>query len=109
MIKKVELDIAIDEAAKLDTDEAYELPPFIDIREEFKRVGDEGARLCGIGDAALFGKGVEVGIADLDGDAAGEPGILAEVEGEFVDHGTEHAADKFDVQGILAEGPFFGH
>ena len=43
----------------------------IDIGEEFECMGDEGAGLGGIGDAALLGEGVEDGIADLDGDAAG--------------------------------------
>ena len=109
IIKEVELDIAIDQAAEFDADEPDELAALIDIGEEFERVGDESAGLCGIGDTALFGKGVEVGIADLDGDTAGEAGVLPEVESEFVDHGAEHAADKFDIQGILAEGAFLGH
>ncbi len=109
IVKEIELNIAVDEAAKFDADEADELAAFIDIGEEFKGVCDECAGLCGIGYAALLGKGVEVGVADLDGDATGKSCVLAEVKGEFVHHGAEHAADKFHIQCILAEGALLGH
>ena len=109
VIEEIELDIAVDEAAEFDADEADELSTFIDIGEELKRMSDECTSLRGIRYAALLGEGVEVGIADLDGDATGEPGILTKVEGEFIHHGTQHTANKFHVKGILAERAFFGH
>ena len=41
VVKKMELDIAMDEAAKLDADEADELAALVDVFEEFEGVGDE--------------------------------------------------------------------
>lgn len=109
IVKEVELDIAVDQAAEFDTDEPDELAALIDIGEEFECMCDQRAGLRGIGDASLFGKGIEVGIADLDGDTTHEAGVLTEIEGEFIYHGPQHAADKFDIEGILAERAFFGH
>lgn len=109
IVKKVELDIAVDEAAELDTDEADELAAFIDVFEELKSLGDEGTGLGCIRDAALLREGIEVGIADLDGDTTCQLRILAELEGELVDHSAEHAADHFHIEGIFAQGAFLGH
>ena len=109
MVKEIELDIAIDEAAEFDADEADELAALIDICKELEGMGDECAGLGGVRYAALLGKGVEVGVADLDGDTTGEPCVLAQVEGQLVDHGAEHTADKLHVEGVLAEGALLGH
>ena len=77
VVEEIELNIAIDQAAELDADEPDELAALVDFVEEFEGVADEGAGLCCVRDAALLGKRIEIGIADLDRDAAGEPGVLA--------------------------------
>ena len=109
VVKEVELDIAIDEAAEFDPDEADQLTAFVDFGKQLKGVSNECSGLGGIRDSALAGEGIEIGIADLDGHAAGELGILAQLEGQFVDHGPEHAADKFKIECVFTEGPFLGH
>jgi len=48
MIKEIELDITVDEAAKLDADEADELAALIDICKELEGMGDECAGLGGV-------------------------------------------------------------
>ena len=90
------MNIAIDEAAKLDADQSDQLATLIDIRKEFEGMRDECAGLCGIRDTALFGKGVEISIAYFDGDATGQAGILPKIESQFVDHAAEHPPS--DVQ-----------
>ena len=73
VVEEIELDIAADETTKLDADEADQRAAFIDLIKQFAGVGHQVAGLGSVGNAALLCKGVEIGIADLDGDAAGEP------------------------------------
>lgn len=72
IIEEIELDMSVDETAEFDANEPDELAALVYFFEEFLCIGDQLACLCGVGYAALFGEGIEVGIADLDGDAAGE-------------------------------------
>ena len=96
VVKQIELNISVDEAAKLDPYETDELSPFIDLFKQFERIGNELARLCCIRDTLLLCIGIEVGIADLDCDAAGQPGFLSQVKGELVDQNcfTKAAANR---------------
>ena len=105
----IELNIAIDEAAELDADQADQLAALVHIRKQFQRMSDEGACLCRVCDTPLLCIGVEISITYFDRNAAGQTGILTQVESELINHPTEHTADKLHIECILAKGALFGH
>ncbi|MNE71463.1 hypothetical protein D3C80_1673380 [compost metagenome] len=53
--------------------------------------------------------GIEVAITNLEGDAAGQLLVFAQVEGQRVDHADEGTTEHIHIDSILLEGVFLGH
>ena len=109
VFEEVDLVGAADEAGEFHTDEADELPSFEELVEEVEDVAGEDVVVGGIGDLALFGVGVKIGISDFNGNAGGKFFVVAQFKGEFVGHVEQQVAHVTQVEGVFGEGAFFGH
>lgn len=72
VFEEVDLVGAADEAGEFNTDEADELPSFEELVKEVEDVAGEDVVVGGIGDLALFGVGVKIGVSDFNGDTGGK-------------------------------------
>ncbi len=53
--------------------------------------------------------GIEVAITDLEGNAARQLLLFAQIESEHIDHTDQRSAKDIHIDGILLKGIFFGH
>ncbi len=60
----------------------------------------------GIGNPFLQGVGVEIGIADLNGNNGGKFLLLTQLKGQLLHHGGKQIVQSCHIHGILLEGPF---
>ena len=63
----------------------------------------------GVGNLLLEGLGLEIGIADLDGNRSGELAGAPQLKSKVFGHGGEDAAELADVYGVLVEGALVGN
>ena len=106
VFKEVVRLFAIDEVAEAHADESHHHAFLVEFVEEVFAVADEDGVHGGVGDAGLHGVGIEVGVADLDGDASGEFVFAAQLEAQFFAHADEDVAQRGDVDGILLKSLF---
>ena len=95
---------AAHQVAEAHPDEPHALAPVVQPGEELVHHGQQQVVAGGVADALLAGVRVEVGVAHLDGDAAGELPPAAQLEGERFGHGGEEAPQLGHVDGVALEG-----
>lgn len=106
----VEFDLVVagDEAREADAEKADEHAAIVEFVEEFPGGGKEDVIGVGEVDRFLSYDGVEIGVAKLDGDAAGEFVLAAEVEADGFGHSYQLRVEEGEVDGIGFESMFGG-
>jgi len=106
----VEFDLVVagNQPGEADAHEADQQAAIVESFEEL--VGGLQEEMVGVGvvDGLLFYYGVEVGIAEFDGEAAGEFVLFAELEGDRFGHPNQFGVEEVQVDGIGFECSFGG-
>ncbi len=97
----------MDQSTELHADKSDELTALIDFVEELDSVLTQCIILSCVGDLALLGEGIKIGISNLDSDARGKPIRSSQFETEFDAHVDEHITDHLEIEGVFAECAFF--
>ena len=107
VLKEVEGFCSSDEVAKAKANEANHEPSFEEAVKEVMYNRQEALVGGGVCDGFLPGAGVEVGIADFDGDASGKFRHTSELLAEGLGHSDESGTEEGYIGGIVGKG-FFG-
>ena len=109
IVKQVELTGARCQHTEAHADESDGLAAFVEAVEERKAVFGEGAVLGGVGYFGLFGKGVEISVAQFHGDAGGQFVEGSEFIGELGGLPPYFIVQECHVDAVAVESAFAGN
>ena len=103
IFEQIYLISARDQMRKSQTDQSESLTSIIKLLKEFLGFVAQLVVARCVGDASLLGERVEVGIANLHGDASSEFLALSQGKSEFLGHPCQRGAQAHDVDGVFGK------
>lgn len=108
IIEEVDLVVAWDQVRETHAHEPDQHAPVVELRKEFFDLLQEHVIGAGVGNAGLFGDGIEVGIAQFHRNATRELVLLPEFKGDLFGHPHQFVIQEGHVGGVGLEGVFGG-